>query len=267
MSYKLSILIITYNHEKYIQKAIESVRMQKFFYDYEIIVADDCSNDNTINIVSQYKAIFGDKLKIFSNPQNLGITKNYESAFSKCSGDFIAVLEGDDYWNSDMKLKLQMDFLINHPECSMVFNKIIAVFPDNSNTAIQQFPDNVAYLLFNTSDLVKNNFIQNFSGCMYRASAIRNIDSSLYNMLVYDWMINIVVSQYGLIGYLPQPMSVHPVLVSGTWSGRSELEQLAIVLNCLDKYNSFLNYRYNSEFMENKDTIYRRINEIKKITG
>ncbi|WP_242851272.1 glycosyltransferase [Clostridium sp. DMHC 10] len=259
----MSILIITYNHEKHIEKAIESVRMQKFFYDYEIIVADDSSTDNTVNIVSRYKAIFGDKLKIFSNPQNLGITKNYKSAFSKCSGDFIAVLEGDDYWSSDMKLKLQMDFLINHPECSMVFNKIIAAFPNNLNIPIQQFPDNVMYLLFNTSDLVKNNFIQNFSGCMYRASVIRNIDNSLYDMLVYDWMINIVVSQYGLIGYLPQSASVHPILDSGTWSGRSEFEQLNTTLNCIDKYNSFLGYKYNKEFIENKSKICRRINEIK----
>lgn len=263
MNYKLSILIITYNHEKYIEKAIKSVWMQKFFYDYEVIIVDDCSTDNTVNIINQYKPIFGSKLKVFSNPQNLGITKNYENAFSKCSGDFIAVLEGDDYWSSDMKLKLQMDFLINHPECSMVFNKIIAVLPNNSSIPLQQFPDNVPYLLFNTSELVKNNFIQNFSGCMYRASVIRNINASLYEMLVYDWMINIVVSQYGFIGYLPQAMSVHPVLNSGSWSGVSEFEQLNTVLNYIDKYNSFLGYRYNNEFIENKSRVCQRINEIK----
>lgn len=263
MEYKLSILIITYNHEKYIKRAIESVKIQKFFYDYEIIIADDCSQDNTIKIANQYKNIFGDKIKVFTNVQNLGITKNYEQGFAKCNGDFISVLEGDDYWNSDMKLKLQMDFLINHPECSMVFNKIIAAFPNNLNMPIQQFSDNVPYLLFNTSDLIKNNFIQNFSGCMYRASAIKNINSSLYDLLVYDWMINIVVSQYGLIGYIPQPMSVHPVLDSGAWSSKSELQQLNIVLNCIDQYNSFLKYKYNNEFMENKTRVRQRIDQIR----
>lgn len=263
MNYKLSILIITYNHEKYIKRAIESVMIQKFFYDYEIIIADDCSQDNTIKIVNEYKNIFGDKIKVFTNLRNLGITKNYEQAFAKCNGDFIAVLEGDDYWISDMKLKLQMEFLINHPECSMVFNKIIAAFPNNLNIPIQQFPDNVPYLLFSTSDLIKNNFIQNFSGCMYRANAIRNINSSLYELLVYDWMINIVVSQYGLIGYIPKAMSVHPVLDSGAWSSKSEMQQLNIVLNCIDQYNSFLKYKYNNEFMENKTRVCQRIDQIR----
>lgn len=262
MNYKLNILIITYNHEKYIKRAIESVIMQKFFYDYEIIIADDFSKDNTIKIVNQYKNIFGDKIKVFINSQNLGITKNYEQAFAKCNGDFIAVLEGDDYWNNDMKLKLQMEFLINHPECSMVFNKIIAEFPNNLDVPIQEFSTNVPYLLFNTSDIVENNFIQNFSGCMYRASAIRSIKSSLYDLLVYDWMINIVVSQYGLIGYIPKAMSVHPVLESGAWSSKSEIQQLNTVLNCIDQYNSFLKYKYNSEFMENKTRIYKRIDQI-----
>lgn len=262
MNYKLNILIITYNHEKYIRRAIESVIMQKFFCDYEIIIADDFSKDNTIKIVNQYKNIFGDKIKVFINPQNLGITKNYEQAFAKCNGDFIAVLEGDDYWNSDMKLKLQMEFLIKHPECSMVFNKIIAAFPDNLNIPIQQFSTNVPYLLFNSSDLIKNNFIQNFSGCMYRASAIRNINSSLYKLIAYDWMINIAVSQYGLIGYIPKAMSVHPVLDSGAWSSKSELQQLNTVLNCIDQYNRFLKYKYNSEFMENKTRICKRIDQI-----
>lgn len=262
MDYKLSILVITYNHEKYLKKALRSIYMQRFKYNYEIVICDDCSTDKTVEVAELYRNVFGNKMKIFKNERNIGITKNYQNAFSKCTGDFIAVLEGDDYWIDPLKIQTQMDFLLTHPSYSMVFGKIMAILPDNRVLPVQDKPEDIYYRVFSTADIVRDNPIQNFSGCMYNGSVMRSIDPSLYNLTVYDWMINIVVSMYGPVGYIPRAMTMHPMLSSGAWSGYSELERLQFVFGLIESYDSYLNHRFANEFLHRRALIYYRMNEI-----
>lgn len=92
---KHSVVIITYNQEKLIGRALDSVLCQKEFL-YEIVVCDDCSTDNNWDVILEYTSKYSDLIKPFRNLQNLGIFGNIESTWSKISGDIIWYLSGDD---------------------------------------------------------------------------------------------------------------------------------------------------------------------------
>ncbi|MFA6547727.1 MAG: glycosyltransferase [Candidatus Magasanikbacteria bacterium] len=106
---KVSVNIITYNREDFLSKAIDSVLVQSF-KDWELIIVDDCSIDNTAVLVSEY--IQKDsRIKYFKNDTNLGIGKSRNLALQLSSGKYIAVLDSDDYWSDKNKLQKQFDLL------------------------------------------------------------------------------------------------------------------------------------------------------------
>ncbi|AAK80301.1 glycosyltransferase involved in cell wall biosynthesis [Clostridium acetobutylicum] len=261
MDYKVSVLIVCYNQEKYIKKALESVLSQKVNFNYEIVVCDDCSSDRTFNILQEYKSKLGSKLNLIRNYKNLGITLNYKNGFKNCKGEYIAVLEGDDYWIQKSKLKRQVSFLESNRDCSLVFNKIVLDYGDEKiNNLI--YPFNDIRKKFSARELVRSNFIQNFSCCMYRKSSIRKLRESIYDMVVYDWMFNMAVAQFGLIGYIPNYMTSHRILKSGLWSGKSKMENLQMISKCIDQYDSFFKYKYRKEFSQNKQEVLQALRRL-----
>lgn len=112
----VSISMITYNHEKYIQQAIESVLMQKVDFPYQLVVGEDASTDGTRKIVLSYAERFPERFHLVLHDQNVGMDKNARSVRPYLIGKYIACLEGDDYWTDPDKLQRQVDFLEAHPE-------------------------------------------------------------------------------------------------------------------------------------------------------
>lgn len=112
----VSVGILTYNHEKYIAEAIESVLRQKVNFKYEIVIAEDCSTDNTRNIVIEYQKKYPDIIRLILQPHNVGMQENSNILRRACRGFYRANLEGDDYWAVDDKLQQQVDFLEMHPD-------------------------------------------------------------------------------------------------------------------------------------------------------
>lgn len=111
----LSVVIITFNQEKYIIKALDSVFSQKTSFDYEVIVGNDGSVDGTSNLLWDYKKKNTvDNLTIMDRKNNIGASKNIYDLFQYAKGKYIATLEGDDFWIDDNKLQMQVDFLENN---------------------------------------------------------------------------------------------------------------------------------------------------------
>lgn len=115
---KLSVFVVTYNQEKYISQALDSILCQQIDFEYEIVVADDCSTDGTSLILDKY-AQNNNHIKVYHNPQNLGFIKNWKFALSKCCGEYVSILEGDDYWLTNYRLQKQVELLDMHPEYGM----------------------------------------------------------------------------------------------------------------------------------------------------
>src|SRR5882724_7128267 len=164
---KASVLLVTYDHEKYIRQALDSVIMQEPDFDFEIVVADDHSHDSTVAIVEEYQS--GDRrLRILPSQENVGITRNYQRGFAACRGDYIAVLEGDDFWISPIKLKSLVAFLEQHLECAFCFHRFLRYDEASSRFSVHPpLETGTALAFFTSAQLASDNFIGNFSACVY----------------------------------------------------------------------------------------------------
>lgn len=116
MNCLVSIIVPTYNHEKYIQQAIDSILMQKVNFSYEILIGDDGSKDSTSFILKCYQAKYPDIIHLTLHSVNIGATRNAYGLLTSAKGKYLATLEGDDYWTDPCKLQKQVDFLESHPE-------------------------------------------------------------------------------------------------------------------------------------------------------
>ncbi len=114
---KLSVIFITYNHEKYVEKALRSVCEQETDFAYEVVVGEDCSTDSTREILKRLAGEYPDKVRLLFREKNFGRpTLNVYNTTMECRGEYLAYLEGDDYWTDRKKLQKQVDFLEANPE-------------------------------------------------------------------------------------------------------------------------------------------------------
>ena len=114
----VSVAVTTYNHEKYIAQCLDGILMQKINFPVEIVLCEDCSQDNTLAICKEYASKYKN-IRLIANNPNKGYHKNFLQVLKECNGEYIALCEGDDFWIDENKLQKQIDFLSIHPEYSM----------------------------------------------------------------------------------------------------------------------------------------------------
>lgn len=119
---KLSVFVVTYNQEQYIRQCLDSIISQQVNFDYEVVIGEDCSTDNTPTICDEYAAKYP-QIKVYHHATNKGLLGNWEFVMNKCQGEYIALLEGDDYWIDPNKLQRQVDWLDAHPDYTLTFTR------------------------------------------------------------------------------------------------------------------------------------------------
>ena len=122
---RVSVLLVTYNHAAFIDRALASIASQHFDGPLEVVVADDASDDDTVARIVQWAEQTDFDVRVLPEQPRLGITQNYYRGFAACRGAYIAVLEGDDEWISEDKLALQVQLLEEHPDLSMTATRIL----------------------------------------------------------------------------------------------------------------------------------------------
>lgn len=208
---KASIISISYNHEKYIQQTLNSFAMQKANFNYEIIIGDDCSSDNTQAIIREFEKQYHGKMTAILRKQNIGISANLFDVLKKAKGDYIFICEGDDYWIDENKLQTQVDFLEKHTEYSVCFHPVI--IEEEGVITKDIFPTQTSG--FGLTSLLKQNFIQTNS-VAYRRQNYSRLDSDI---LPTDWYLHIIHAQNGKIGFIDKNMSVYRKHSGGVWAG------------------------------------------------
>ena len=261
---KLNILLITYNQEKYIGQALESISMQKTSFEFNVIVADDCSTDCTLDLISKYAENSNIEFKFLPNTVNLGYNKNYERSIKSCDGEYIAVLEGDDYWTDPERLEKHVQFLDNHKESSMTFNRIIFYYQDQNDYKINEWTVNDDFRYFTSKQQLTGNKIGNLSACVFRRYIFDKLKPGLFDIKIADWMLGIIFGQYGFITELKDTMSVYRIHGKGQWSRQNEEEQIKGLINSIPIYNEYLDFKFNDDFIRYKNYLERSLIEKKK---
>lgn len=245
---KLSVLLITYNHARYIREALDSVLWQDLDFAFEVVVCDDASTDNTREIIAEY--VGKDprvSFRFLPEAPNMGVTRNYQRAFAAVESEYVATLEGDDIWCSPEKLSQQLAFLEAHRECSVCGCNYF-VYAEDLARYTERVERSEGFRYIDSRQLIADNLIGNFSTCMYRTEALKKLPPALFDLRAYDWAVNIVMGRYGLIGFLNTPMSIYRIHGAGTWSLLSHRQKLTSQLEVLPQYDAITDGIFKDEF-------------------
>lgn len=120
----VSVMMVTYNHEHYISQAIEGVIMQITSFRIELVIGEDCSTDSTRKICEKYKNKYPQLIRLLTTESNLGMIQNGNRTLKACTGKYIALNDGDDYWTDPYKLQKQVDFLESNEDYGLVWTDI-----------------------------------------------------------------------------------------------------------------------------------------------
>jgi glycosyltransferase involved in cell wall biosynthesis len=242
---KVTALVTTYNHDKYIAQALDSVLMQETNFEYEIIVGEDCSADQTRSIVLDFQRRNPKKIRLVLPPENLGAggTQIFARALELAQGRYVALLDGDDYWISSDKLQKQADFLDLHPECALCFHNALRIYDDGNRASLPYNPKNQKRIS-GLEDILRSNFI---AGCtpMFRRTALPDFPAWYYSLPYGDWAFYILCVQHGKVGYLDEILGVYRIHTEGLWSRLNAIQKLEGLIAFYETMNANLDLRFN----------------------
>jgi len=210
MTLKVSVSIVTYEEEDYIRQTLDSVLSQKTDFPFEIIVGDDASNDSTPSILKEYQQKYPDNITLLLADKNYGDygLSNFMATVKKCRGEYIAFLDGDDYWTDVNKLQKQVDFLDAHPKCSFSSHRIVHQSTNGHNEVSSRPKPGTQ--IYQIDSLIKSNFAHKIS-TVARRMAVDNIPAwySTTKIASADWVFNLLLAKDGEIGFIDETMAVH----------------------------------------------------------
>ncbi|MED5526635.1 MAG: glycosyltransferase [Pseudomonadota bacterium] len=215
----VSVCVISYNHEKYIEQCLHSIVEQKSFgsFDIEIIISDDCSLDETKNIIEGFD--FGSaKVSILNNERNMGMQGNFFQVINLAKGDYIAICEGDDYWVDPRKLQKQFLAMEKRKDINLCFTN---AYHESQNG------------VRNLGSRVKNEHIYSFDNVVIggggfcttatlflRRNVISNLPPWFADAPVGDYYLQVISAYNKGAIYLPDITASYRCMSSGSWSER-----------------------------------------------
>ncbi|MET3107579.1 glycosyltransferase involved in cell wall biosynthesis [Oxalobacteraceae bacterium GrIS 2.11] len=194
MTPTISVCIVTYNHEKYIRHCLQSVVDQKVDAEFEVIVCDDCSTDQTPKIIEEFAQAYPSIIKPVLLKKNVGAFKNFIQTHNRAAGEFVSHCDGDDYFLPG-KLQSQFDYLSKHQYCSVTWHQMKieqgdqTYYPGNPRTYLK---DGIVDL----PTLLRMGSIGSHSSIMYRRSARKTSNEEL-KLLDYYYALEFLQSGYG----------------------------------------------------------------------
>lgn len=241
---KLSVLVITYNHEAYISQAIESFLMQKTNFPIEVVIGDDCSTDQTRNICLEYQKKYPEIIRLLNRDTNIGVVRNFIDTFQRCKGKYIAICDGDDYWTDPLKLQKQVDFLETHSDYSACFHRV-QIFNENSGEKSLSNQEQKETSDFN--DLAQGNFIQTLS-CIFRNNLFSDFPEWFTSSPIPDYALNLINAQHGKIKFFEDVMGVYRINDGGTWGKNSAKYRVLNTLNVVNNCREFFYPKGSEQF-------------------
>lgn len=230
---QISIIVITYNHESFISRCLDSIVSQKCSVSFEVIVGDDASTDNTANIIREFSAKYPSIILTTCNKANVGMNYNLANMILQARGEFIAFCEGDDFWHNPNKLQYHYEFLKPNQKHSMVysdygrFQRINEIEYWVSNTISSHIP---AGFKPTTLDLLKDVHIH-ISAILARTNIVKEYLNSEYfqpDLKIGDIPLFLFLSIKGHIQYLKFSASTY-TLNPNSVTNKSSLSKFMVV--------------------------------------
>lgn len=265
---KLSVAMITYNHERFIAQAIESVLAQQSNFDYEVVVGEDCSTDRTREILMDFHRRHPGRIVPLLRDRNLGAMRNFERTITACQGQYVAFLEGDDYWTSSEKLQKQVDFLDAHLDCAICCHRVRFLREagsENFDVPFEVFPPHPAGQ-YTIEDLLKGNFLMTCSTVL-RRELIGPLPNWFFEMKLGDWPLFALVVRHKKIELMDDIMAAYRMHRGSMWSSQPYATRMREAMRMLTALDKELGYRYTTAIRERVTSGYLDLASAARVKG
>jgi glycosyltransferase involved in cell wall biosynthesis len=262
---KVSACVIAYNHEKYLARALEGALAQKADFSYEIIIGEDCSRDRTREIAIDYRKKYPDKIRLLLHEKNMGMLGNWVDTINACKGEYIAMLESDDYWTDPYKLQKQIDFLENHPDYSISSHNVRTIDEETSKERLGKQKKDTLTL----KDLLKDGSGGATCSLVFRNKIFGEFPDWYQRQSGGDWALQILCACKGKMKYFPEVMGVYHRHSGGSKSviikeaKKNNLDTIALplkyTLQDIDAVDMYFSYKYSGLLDHQRKRCYRGI--------
>lgn len=237
--------LITYNHEKFVARAIDSVLEQKTDFDYRIIIGDDCSTDQTQSIIIDYARQHPERIEPMLVLKHRGIINKDRvgiEVLKLSTAKYVALLDGDDYWTDPNKLQTQVDFLETHPECSVCFHNAEMFYDDGSKPPVNLRPPDQKEI--STVEDVLAGMVPLPCTALFH-NRLLVLPEYFYKVTNADWMMFALLAERGCVGYINKVMAAYRMHPEGIWSKRNRRQRLKEHINTYQTMNEHLKFKYS----------------------
>ena len=247
---QVSVFIITYNHEKFIGQCIDSIVSQQTNFDFELIIGEDKSKDNTRAICEAYAAKYPAIIKLLPSDRNFGIIGNLDRTLQACHCKYIASCEGDDYWTDPRKLQKQFDLLESRPDLALCFSGAETIDEaGNTKDGIFPIPDKE---VFSISDIILADrcFIPTAT-LFFRNVLPKPLPTFSHKIVSGDIMMHLLLTATGNAKAIPGHTAVyrwHDGGITKTDQHKKEGDRQEFML--YEYANEYLGYKYDKIFRE-----------------
>ena len=217
---KASVLITTFNHQRWLSGAIDSVLKQKTSFDFEIVIGVDLSDDRTLDTAEQY-AKFHKNITVLMPFKRLGGRQNFFRTLQRCSGEYVAILDGDDFWNDENKLQDQIEFLESNQDFSFSVTQSSIEYHGHFD---KRFETNYARAqeIWEGKDVIKTPSFACHSSTVFRREALLPLPKWFYDIDWADSAIRGLLAKQGKLHYLQRKATTYRC---NNWGALSELRK------------------------------------------
>ena len=232
----VSVWMITYNHERFVAQAIESVLMQETDFPVEVVIGDDDSTDGTRAICEEYARTHPGRVRLLPGGRNLGMLANMMRTLAACRGRYVAMCEGDDYWTDPKKLQKQVTWMDEHPTASFCFHPCridregLAEGAPSAHGGHRLAGSGGRDYFEDGRSLVMWCIVPTVSAVL-RKSMLPESGNEWQTAPVGDWPLFFHLSLRGPFGCLPEAMAVYRLHGGSVWSSRDVESQKNTVLD------------------------------------
>ncbi|HEC99228.1 MAG TPA: glycosyltransferase [Proteobacteria bacterium] len=230
----VSICCITYNHEQYIEDALNGFLGQITDFPFEILINDDASTDNTPEIVRRYAEAYPKLIKAIYQTENKyskGYMPNPSFNFPRAEGEFIAMCEGDDYWLSQHKLQQQYQIAKDN-QVSVIFHSALELNMDNQDKKVVSRQQNYDGFIPLKDSVLGRGYFMPTASLFFHAKIIKE---RLYwfenDWPIGDFFLQMILSYEGKIYYIDEPMCLYRRNAQGSWTHKQKQKSEAIRFN------------------------------------
>lgn len=207
---KVSVSVVTYQHAATARQALDGVLRQRTDFPFEVIVGDDASTDGTQRLLEEVRAEAPEVVRLIlrtTNAGDIGLT-NVMSTIDAARGEYVAFLDGDDFWTAPHKLQRQVDFLDAHPECALCAHRVEHLRSDG--VRILSPAPRGGGGTHDVGALIVRNFAPKIS-TVVRRSALAALPEwyRTSTLASGDWLLNVLVGRTGRVGFIDEAMAVH----------------------------------------------------------